>query len=80
MLSFAEDCRFNDCTHLHEMDCAVLQALENGDIAQAAYDNFQKMLKEKAHFEIDAIARKKKEKNFGKMIKDVVKKRKRDKF
>ena len=80
ILSYAQACRFSDCTHQHETACAVLEALENGDIDKAAYENFQKMLKEKAHFEIDALARKKKEKTFGKMIKDVVKKRRKDKF
>src|SRR5690606_10505171 len=32
------DCRFNDCRHINEPGCAVLAALENGDIAPSRYD------------------------------------------
>jgi len=80
ILSFAAHCRFNDCTHQHETGCAILEALENGDIDPESYANFQKMEKEKAHFASDAIARKKKEKYWGKIIKDVQKQRKKDKY
>lgn len=80
IMAYADSCRFNDCTHQHETGCAILEALENGDIESEAYANFQKMAKEKAHFESDAIARKRKEKNWGKIIKDVKKQRKKDKY
>ena len=56
-------------THLQEDNCAVLQALENGDLDQDAYANFQKMEREKEHFELSAYERKKKARDFGKMLK-----------
>ena len=80
ILSYAAHCRFNDCTHQHETGCAILEALENGKIDEESYANFQKMEKEKAHFESDAVARKKKDKNLGKVIKEVKKQRKKDKY
>jgi ribosome biogenesis GTPase len=39
-----KDCKFDDCTHTHEPDCAVLKALENGKIAESRYKNYVYML------------------------------------
>ncbi len=77
---YAQSCKYADCTHLQEAGCAVLEALENEKIDQDAYSNYQKMQKEQAHFESDAIARKKKDKDLGKLIKNYKKQRKKDKF
>jgi ribosome biogenesis GTPase len=33
-------CRFNDCTHTHEPECAVHEAVENGAIAQERYETY----------------------------------------
>ena len=80
ILDYAQDCRFKDCTHIHENGCAILEALESGEIDQDSYFNFQKMEKEKIHFESDALERRKKDKDFGKMIKNVKKHRKNNKY
>jgi ribosome biogenesis GTPase / thiamine phosphate phosphatase len=80
ILEFAQNCRFKNCTHIHEEGCAVLEAVESGEIDEGSYANFQKMEKEKTHFEADAIERKKKDKDFGKMIKNVKKQRKNMKY
>lgn len=37
-------CKFMDCTHTHEENCAVLAALENGDISPLRYDSYQALL------------------------------------
>jgi len=80
ILEYAKDCRFKDCTHVHEKGCAVLAAVDSGEIEEGSYANFLKMEKEKMHFESDAIERKKKDKDLGKMIKNVKKQRKSDKY
>jgi len=50
--TLAETCKFSDCTHLIEPDCAVLIALEKNDIDQSYYDNFHKMKEEQVEFEL----------------------------
>jgi ribosome biogenesis GTPase len=80
IIGYARNCRFIDCTHIHEKGCAVLAAIEDGEIDKDSYANFQKMEKEKMHFESDAMERKKKDKDFGKMIKNVKKQRKNNKY
>ena len=37
-------CRFNNCIHVKEPGCAVLEAVENGEIARFRYINYLKML------------------------------------
>jgi ribosome biogenesis GTPase len=39
-------CRFTDCTHLQEPDCAVQAAVEEGAIAPSRYASYRKMLLE----------------------------------
>jgi ribosome biogenesis GTPase len=36
-------CDFSDCTHIHEPGCAVIHAVENGDIAPERYDSYRRM-------------------------------------
>ena len=37
---FAEDCKYSSCLHLNEPGCAVIRAVENGDIDQERYKNY----------------------------------------
>jgi ribosome biogenesis GTPase len=34
------DCEFSDCTHMHEPGCAVIVAVETGEIAPERYDSY----------------------------------------
>ena len=38
------ECRFNNCTHLHEPDCAIKNAVEQGVIADWRYENYCNMM------------------------------------
>ena len=42
----AAGCRFDDCRHIAEPDCAVLKALEEGRISRSRYDSYLNQLKE----------------------------------
>jgi ribosome biogenesis GTPase len=37
------DCRFPDCTHVHEPGCAVLTAIQQGKIAPERYDSYLRL-------------------------------------
>jgi ribosome biogenesis GTPase len=37
-------CAFNDCTHLHEPRCGVRAAVERGQVSEARYDSYRRML------------------------------------
>ena len=41
---FAVGCRFNDCTHTHEKECGVRDAVERGDIPQSRYESYLRIM------------------------------------
>jgi ribosome biogenesis GTPase len=43
---FAADCRFADCTHKHEPDCAVLAAVESGELPGERFHSWRKLQRE----------------------------------
>jgi ribosome biogenesis GTPase / thiamine phosphate phosphatase len=66
----SQSCKFINCSHTLETGCAVLEAVENGEIDKASYENFLKMEREKAHFESTIAEKRRKDKQFGKMFKN----------
>ena len=42
----SDDCRFNNCTHTHEPGCAVLAAVEQGEIAYSRFVSYLSILEE----------------------------------
>ena len=44
--AFLGKCRFNDCIHSKEPDCAVRQAVEEGLIQQRRYQSYLEILDE----------------------------------
>jgi ribosome biogenesis GTPase len=70
IISYSGQCKFSDCTHTSETGCAVIEAVERGDIDMATYQNYLKMEREKAHFDLTVSEKRKKEKEFGKMMKN----------
>ncbi len=78
----AENCHFSNCTHTQETKCAVLAALESGDLTPKRYDNFMKMQKELTFLQTknskeSFLEKKRKEKELHKLIKKVTKKSRR---
>jgi len=80
IIEISQNCRFKNCTHIHEKGCAILEAVENEEIDEDSYDNFQKMAREKMYFESSLKEKRKKDKDLGKMIKNVQKHRNQNKF
>lgn len=44
MRPLAGKCRFTDCSHLHEPDCAVRAAVVSGGIAASRYESYRRIL------------------------------------
>lgn len=44
MNQYGNDCKFHDCTHVHEPGCAVMEAFEQGKIDPARYDSYLNIL------------------------------------
>ena len=70
IISLSQNCKFKDCTHTNEVGCSVLEAVKKGEIDQASYENYQKMEREKAHFEATVAEKRNRDKQFGKMMKN----------
>lgn len=80
IFSLSKNCKFKDCTHTSEIGCLVLEALEKGEIDENSYENYLKMGKEKIHFESSVVEKRKKDKDFGKMIKNYKKDKSKNKY
>lgn len=46
MMRWLPECRYYNCSHTHEPDCAVIAAVERGDIALSRYESYLKILDE----------------------------------
>ena len=68
--SLARTCKFKNCTHTNEIGCSVLEAVEEGEIEKSSYDNYLRLEREKAYFESTVEERRRKDKEFGKMLKN----------
>lgn len=65
----SKHCKYVDCTHMHEVGCAVTEAVEQGELDEGTYQNYIKLEKEKKHFETTLADKRRHEKIFGKIIK-----------
>jgi len=43
---YSQNCKFNNCSHTHEPNCAVMEAVKNGAIAQSRYNNYLAIIKD----------------------------------
>ncbi|MDD5593927.1 MAG: ribosome small subunit-dependent GTPase A [Candidatus Margulisbacteria bacterium] len=69
----ARDCKFSDCTHDHEIGCAVLAALKSGQLSEEQYLNYIKLKKETDYYAMSKLEKRRKDKSFGKMVKTAMK-------
>jgi ribosome biogenesis GTPase len=76
IVKLSEKCRYKDCRHIHESGCAVIGAVEEGELDRASYDNYLKLEKEKTFFESTVTERREKDRQFGRMMKNYKKSKK----
>lgn len=77
---FSNNCKFPNCTHTNEPGCAVLDAIENGSLDLAVYENFKKLEREAKYYSASKLEKRKRDKEFGKMAREVMKVKKKTKY
>jgi ribosome biogenesis GTPase len=73
----SDACRFPDCTHTGEPGCAVLAALEAGDLSEDRYKSYLKLKKESEYHNLSYAEKRKKDREFGRFIQSEKKRWKR---
>jgi ribosome biogenesis GTPase len=73
IVDLSEKCKFSNCTHVNEKGCAILAAISSGALCSDRYQNFLSMKRESDYNEMSYLEKKQKDKNFGKLIKSVMK-------
>jgi ribosome biogenesis GTPase len=68
--ALSKDCKYADCTHVHEPGCAVLLALKSGKINEKQYQNYINLKKEVGYYKMTKLEKREKDKQFGKFIKN----------
>ena len=65
----SKECRYSDCTHMHEPGCVVLKAVEENKLNREKYTNYIKLKKEAEFYKLTNNEKREKDKKFGKFIK-----------
>ncbi|MBA3007145.1 MAG: ribosome small subunit-dependent GTPase A [Proteobacteria bacterium] len=72
IVDLSHRCRFGNCSHTSEQGCAILAAIAAGDLSEHRYQNYLKMKREAEFNELSYSEKRKKDKNFGKLIKTIL--------
>ncbi len=72
--ALAAQCRFNDCSHVNTLGCAVAAAVERGEISAARYSNYVRLMKEAAIHEQSALEKRDQDRKLGRFYRSMKKK------
>lgn len=70
--ALAKACRFGDCTHDNEPDCAVRAAIESGELDAGRLGRYRKLLSEDRRNSETVAERRSRDKSFGRMYKSIL--------
>jgi len=76
IVKLSNQCRFKNCTHTVEKGCAILKAVEQGEISKERYNNYIKIYKESLYHEMSYYEKRQKDKKFGKFLHSYMKNKK----
>lgn len=76
----SKKCKFSNCTHMNEPNCAILEAINSGTLDKDKYDNYINLLKENEYNTLTKLEKREKDRKFGKFIKTAKKQIKKYKF
>ena len=74
----AEHCRFRDCAHESEPGCAVIAALDAGEISPDRLKRYKKLQRENTQATETIAQARERSRKFGKMVKGAMKQKNRD--
>ena len=77
ILNLSQRCKFSNCSHTNEKGCAILAAIEAGNLSEKRFQNYLKMKRESEFNQMSYLEKRNKDKNFGKMVKSVMKDKQR---
>jgi len=69
----SSNCRYRDCSHTSEPDCAVLEAVHSNEISREHFENYLKLREESQFNQMSNVEKRKKDRHFGKYIKSAKK-------
>lgn len=75
--SLATQCRFANCAHRTEPGCAILEALESGQLDERRLRNYEKLLREEARNTSTLAQRRLERRRFAKRVRQVTKEKAR---
>lgn len=64
---FKESCRFDNCTHVKEPGCGVIDAVNKGLLDREVYDSYLKLRRESWYFSSSEHEKRKRDKSFAKI-------------
>jgi ribosome biogenesis GTPase len=73
IVALSTNCRYANCGHTQEPDCAVLAAVSNGELSKDRYSSYMKLKKESEYHEMSYVDKRKKDRAFGRFIKSAMK-------
>jgi len=73
IVGLSANCRYANCSHTQEPDCAVLSAVSNGELSKDRYSSYMKLRKESEYHEMSYVDKRKKDRAFGRFIKSAMK-------
>ena len=76
--ALADECRFSDCVHESEPDCAVRAAIASGDLEERRLASYRKLTREEAHNTESVAERHARFRQFSKVVRQHMAHKKRD--
>jgi len=76
----AQSCRFTDCSHISEPGCAILAALESGEIDDRRMENYRKIMREQQINSATLAEKRSRDKALGKFYRTVLSESRRRKL
>jgi ribosome biogenesis GTPase len=77
VVRIAAGCRFSNCNHSGDAGCAVMAAIEAGDLDERRFANFQKLIAEQAHNSRSLAERRERDRKMGRYFNSVLKSKRR---